>query len=45
MLHRVNVAVYSEINTKHINARCWQNVEFFYVKPHCAYSDRYYLKR
>jgi hypothetical protein len=31
MLCRANVAVCSEINTKHTNT-AWQNVEFLYVK-------------
>ena len=33
------VAVCSEINTKHINTLCGQNVEFMNVKPGGTYSD------
>ena len=32
MLHREIIAVCSQINTKHINTLCGQNVEFFNVK-------------
>jgi hypothetical protein len=32
MLFRETVAVYCEKHTKHINALCGQNVEFYYVK-------------
>jgi hypothetical protein len=32
MLHMRKVAVCSEINTKHINTVCWQNVQFLSVK-------------
>jgi len=29
MLYRETIAVYSQIHTKHINARCGQNVELY----------------
>jgi hypothetical protein len=32
MLYREVIAVYSQINTKHINTLCGQNVEFVNVK-------------
>ena len=33
MLYREIIAVYFQINTKHINALCGQNGEFLNVKP------------
>jgi hypothetical protein len=36
MLYREKSAVCSEINTKHINTVCGQNVEFVNVKPGCV---------
>ena len=32
MLHREMIAVCSQIQTKHINTLCWQNVELLNVK-------------
>ena len=32
MPYREIIAVCSQINTKHINTLCWQNVEFLSVK-------------
>jgi hypothetical protein len=40
MLYREIIAVCSEINTKHINTLCGQNVEFVYVKPSGTYSNQ-----
>jgi len=37
------IAVCSEIHTKHINALCWQNVEFVNVKLGGTYSDHWAL--
>jgi len=39
MLYREIIAVCSQINTKHINALCGQNVDFFNVKPGGTYSN------
>ena len=33
MLHGVDVAAYSQINTKHINTQCGQSVQLLNVKP------------
>jgi hypothetical protein len=33
MFYKANVAVCSEIHTKHINTLCGQNAEFVNVKP------------
>jgi hypothetical protein len=33
MLYKANVAVCSEIRTKHINTLCGQNVKFVSVEP------------
>ena len=38
------MAVCSEINTKHINTLCGQNVELLNVKPDGTYSDHWALK-
>jgi len=38
MLCRQITAVYSEIHTKHMNAMCGQNVEFFKFKPGGTYG-------
>jgi hypothetical protein len=43
-VHREIIAVRSEINTKHINTLCGQNVEFFNVKFGGTYSDHWALK-
>ena len=34
MLYRGMIAVCSEVHTKHINALCRQNVEFFNINPY-----------
>jgi hypothetical protein len=43
MLYRKIIAVCSESNTKHINSRCGQNLEWLNVKPggtcYCGWSD------
>jgi hypothetical protein len=39
MLCREKTAVCSEINPKHINILCAQNVEFLSVKPNGTLSD------
>jgi hypothetical protein len=39
MLYRANIAVSSEINTRHTNT-VWQNVKFLNVKP-VGTSQRY----
>jgi len=44
MLYREIIAVCSQIDTKHINTLCGQNVEFFNVKPGGTYSDQWALK-
>ena len=47
MLHREIIAVCSQIQTKHINTQCGQNVEFVNIKPggtysyHCAFNNIY----
>ena len=41
MLYREIIAVCSQINTKHINTLCWQNVELLNVKPCGIYGDRF----
>jgi len=33
MMYRAKVAICSEINTKHINTMCGQNVKYLNVKP------------
>jgi hypothetical protein len=38
MLYSEIIAVCSQIDTKHINTLCGQNVELFYVKPDGTYS-------
>jgi hypothetical protein len=43
MLYGANVAIYSEINTTHINA-VWQNVKFFNVTPFGASLNQMALK-
>jgi len=43
MLYREIIAVCSEIDTKHINTKCGQNVEFVNVKPGGTYSDHWAL--
>jgi hypothetical protein len=45
MLYRVNVAVCSEINTKHINTVCGQNVQFLKVRRVGASSNQLALER
>jgi hypothetical protein len=44
MLYSEIIAVYSQIHTKHINALCGQNVEYFYAKPGGTYSYHWALK-
>jgi len=44
MLYREIMAVCSEINTKHINTLCGQNVELLNVKPGGTYSYHWDLK-
>ena len=44
MLYREIMAVCSEINTKHINTLCGQNVELLNVKPDGTYSDHWAVK-
>jgi len=39
MLYREKIAVCSQIQTKHINTVCGQNVEFVNVKAGGTYSD------
>jgi hypothetical protein len=41
MLYSEIIAVCSEIRTKHINALCGQNAEFFNVRPDGAYSNHW----
>jgi hypothetical protein len=41
MLYREIIAVCSQINTKHINTLCWQNVELLNAKPCGTYGDRF----
>ena len=41
MLYREIIAVCSEIQTKHINTLCGQNVELLSVKPGGTYSNHY----
>ena len=43
MLYRKTIAVCSEIHTKHINAICGQNVEFF-NDPRGTHSNHWALK-
>jgi len=44
MLYREIIAVCSQIDTKHVNTLCEQNVEFVNVKPGGTYSDHWALK-
>ena len=44
MLYREIIAVCSEIQTKHINTVCGQNVELVNVKPGGTYSDHRTMK-
>jgi hypothetical protein len=44
MLYRENIAVCSEIHTKHINTLCGQNVELLNVKNGGTYSDHWAWK-
>jgi hypothetical protein len=44
MLFGERVAVYCENHTKHRDAMCGQNVEFWYVKAGGTYSDHWALK-
>jgi hypothetical protein len=44
MFYKAKVAVCSEIRTKHINAVCVQNVEFFSVKPGGTRSNHWALR-
>jgi hypothetical protein len=43
-LFREAIAVYCENHTKHTNAICGQNAEFYCVKAHGTYSDHRALK-
>jgi hypothetical protein len=43
MLYREIIAVSFEIYTKHVNARCGQNVDLLNVKPGGTYSDHWTL--
>jgi len=40
MLYGEIIAVCSQIQTKHINTLCGQNVELLYVKPSGTYSNQ-----
>jgi hypothetical protein len=44
MLCRKIIAGYSEINTKHVNTLCGQNVEFLNSKVGDAWSNPWNLK-
>jgi hypothetical protein len=44
MLYKEIVAVYSEINTEHINKLCGQNVEFVNIKTAGALSEHWASK-
>jgi len=44
MLSREIIVVCSQINTKHINTLCGQNVEFVNVKPGGTYSIHWALE-
>jgi hypothetical protein len=44
MLYSEIIAVCSEINTKHINTLCGQNVEFVNVKRGGTYSNHWALE-
>jgi len=44
MVYREIIAVCSEIQTKHINSLCGQNVELFSVKPGGTYSNHWAVK-
>jgi len=44
MLYREIIAVSSEINTKHINILCEQNVGLLIVKPGGTHSNHWALK-
>jgi hypothetical protein len=44
MVYGEIIAVCSEIDTKHINTLCGQNVELLNVKPGGTYSDQWALK-
>jgi hypothetical protein len=44
MLYREIIAVCSQIQTKHINTLCGQNVERVNVKPGGAYSNHWPVK-
>jgi hypothetical protein len=44
MLVRLKVAARAENHTKHINARCGYNVQFFNIKPDGAEYNRLPLK-
>jgi hypothetical protein len=41
MLYREIIAVCSEIQTKHINTLCGQNVEFVNAKPGGTYGNHW----
>jgi hypothetical protein len=44
MLYKEIIAICFEINTKHINTLCGQNVEFLNVKPGGTYSNHWALR-
>jgi len=43
-MYREIIAIYSQIDTKHVNTLCGQNVEFVNVKPGGTYSNHWALK-
>jgi len=43
MLYSEEIAVCSQIHTKHINTLCGQNVDFVNVKPGGIYSNHWAL--
>jgi len=44
MLYKELIAVCSEVNVKHINGLCGQNVEFLNVKSDGRYTNHWALK-
>ena len=44
MVYREIIAACSQINTKHINKLCGQNVEMLNVKPGGIYSNHWAVK-
>ena len=43
-MYREIIVIYSQMNTKHINTLCGQNVEFLNIKPGGTYSNHWALK-